>query len=147
MEKTALVPYSAQDMYDLVCDIESYPRFLPWCTGAQVDAREEQCVTATIHLAKSGVQQSFTTRNTLETGRCIVMDLVRGPFKRLQGVWRFDPLQAEGCKVSFKLDFEFSNFAMRLALGKVFGQIADSLVDAFCQEARDRYGERGPHPG
>jgi ribosome-associated toxin RatA of RatAB toxin-antitoxin module len=147
MEKSALVPYSAQDMYDLVCDIESYPRFLPWCTRASVDERGAEGVTATIHLAKSGIQQSFTTRNTLETGRCIVMNLVRGPFKRLQGVWRFEPLQADGCKVSLKLDFEFSNLAVKLALGKVFGQIADSLVDAFCQEARNRYGERQPHPG
>ena len=144
MEKSALVPYSAQDMYDLVCDIESYPRFLPWCTRASVDERMQDGVTATIQLSKNGIQQSFTTHNSLEIGRSIVMNLVRGPFKHLQGIWRFDPLQADGCKVSLKLTFEFSNLAVKLALGRVFGQITDSLVDAFCQEARNRYGERQP---
>ena len=140
MHKSALVPYSAGEMYALVNDIESYPRFLPWCTGATVESHEGNRLTATVQLSKGRITQAFTTLNTLEPHHSITMDLVRGPFKRLKGVWRFQALGNQGCRVSLDMEFEFNSRAVQFAFGRIFNQITDSLVDAFCQEATVRYG-------
>ena len=140
MHKSAIVPFSASDMYALVNDVESYPRFLPWCTRADVESHEGNRITATVFLSKGRISQSFTTLNTLEPHHRVTMDLVRGPFKRLKGIWQFQPLGDEGCRVSLDMEFEFNSRAVQFAFGRVFNQITDSLVDAFCKEAAVRYG-------
>jgi ribosome-associated toxin RatA of RatAB toxin-antitoxin module len=141
MHKSALVPYSASEMFALVNDIESYPRFLPWCTGATVESRDGNRLTASVQVRKGRVSQAFTTLNILEPHQSITMSLVRGPFKHLKGVWRFQPLGSEGCRVTLDMEFEFNSRAVQFAFGRIFSQITDSLVDAFCQEATVRYGQ------
>lgn len=140
--KSALVPYSAMDMFMLVDDIASYPAFLPWCRDAKVLARSEDEVRATIELAKGAVHKSFTTLNRLQKGKMIEMRLVEGPFHHLEGFWRFDALQDTACKVSLDLDFEFSNRMVKMVVGPVFNQIANTLVDSFCKRADGVYGNR-----
>ncbi|UCE89381.1 MAG: type II toxin-antitoxin system RatA family toxin [Pseudomonadota bacterium] len=138
--RQALVPYEAEQMYRLVDNIEAYAEFLPWCSSATVLSRAAEQVEASIQIEHSGLKKSFTTRNTLEPGTAISMQLVEGPFKHLHGVWRFHALGAEGCKVSLKLEFEFSSKLLGMTFGKVFNHIAGNLVDAFIQRAGDVYG-------
>lgn len=142
IRKSALVPYSADAMYGLVADVERYGEFLPWCGGARILAQAGDTLTASVAIAYRGVHKSFTTRNRLEPGRCMEMQLVDGPFRRLHGYWRFDPLDAEACKVSLELDFDFSNRILGMMIGPVFESIANSLVDSFRSRAEALYGRR-----
>lgn len=142
IHKSALVPYGADEMYALVADIESYGKFLPWCGGARIVARDDNSVTAAIDIAYQGVRKTFTTRNRLEPGRVMEMQLVDGPFKSLQGLWRFEELEERACKVSLHLEFEFSNRLLAFAVGPVFSSIANSLVESFQLRAVEVYGRR-----
>ena len=98
IHKSALVPYAADEMYGLVADIESYGKFLPWCGGSRIVSRDADSVTAAIEIAYRGVHKTFTTRNRLEPGRVMELQLVDGPFKFLQGHWRFEALDDKACK-------------------------------------------------
>lgn len=141
ISKSALVPYSAGEMYALVDDIASYADFLPWCRSATVHERRKDEVRASIEVARGPVQKSFTTLNRMQPDKMIEMRLVEGPFRHLEGFWRFDALSETASKVSLDMTFEFSSRAMNLAFGSVFSQIANSLVDAFCKRAEQVYGK------
>jgi len=136
------VPYSAAEMYALVNDVESYPQFLPWCRSSRVLSRNEDEVRATIELARGAIQKSFTTCNRLQKDKMIEIRLVEGPFHHLEGFWRFDALDEKASRVSLDLDFDFSSRILSLALGPVFGQIANTLVDSFQKRAVQVYGKR-----
>ena len=140
IHKSALVPYSAEQMYTLVDDIPAYPEFLPWCSGSKEITRCEDEVEASLDIAHSGVHKSFTTRNRLEINKTIEMQLVEGPFKHLHGIWRFEPLGDAGSKVMLDLEFEFSSKLLGMTFGPLFSKIASSLVDAFIQRAQKVYG-------
>ena len=142
VKKSALVLYSAAEMYALVEDIEAYPRFLPWCRSTQVLSRNEDEVRATIEMVKGGVHKSFTTCNRMQNHKMIDIRLLEGPFKRLEGYWRFEPLRADASKVSLDMEFEFASPLLRVAVEPVFKQLANSLVDAFCKRAVELYGKR-----
>jgi len=137
INRSALVPYTSDQMYELVDDINRYAEFLPWCTESTELERSEDEVTATIKLAKGSLNKSFTTRNLLQKGKMIEMRLVNGPFKHLQGFWRFDRLSDTACKVSLDLDYEFSSKLVALAIGPVFNQVANTLVEAFVNRAKE----------
>lgn len=146
VHRNALVPYSPQQMFALVADVESYPRFLPWCSRATVHARDGDAIRASIEMARGPVRKTFTTRNTMTEGRQICVDLVDGPFRRLRGEWRFEPLRDSGCRVSLDLEFEFSNRLVQGVIGPLFNEIANSLVDAFCKRAVSLYDGRNGTP-
>ena len=141
IQRQALVPYNPAQMFALVNDIDAYPKFLQWCSGAEVLSRTESLVEASLHISHSGLNKAFTTRNTLQADQRIEMTLVEGPFKKLHGIWLFEPLGEKGCKVSLNLEFEFSNKLLGMTLGPVFSKIANTLVDAFTQRASRVYGE------
>ncbi len=143
VRKSALVPYSAGQMFDLVNGVEHYPEFLPWCSAVRVLARNAHSVKATVSLAKGSLRQSFTTQNAMEAGRRIEMRLIEGPFKHLHGLWLFHPLDEAGCEIVLSMQYEFSNGILALAFGHAFDQVANTLVDAFCKRARDLYGTSG----
>lgn len=142
IHRSALVPYSSAEMYSLVNDIDSYPQFLPWCKSARVLSRDDDQVRASLELARGGFEKAFTTCNRLQKNKMIEMRLVEGPFRHLEGFWRFEPLGEQACKVSLDMDFEFANKLVGLALGSLFNQIANTLVDSFCKRAIDVYGHR-----
>jgi len=143
IHKSALVLYSTADMYALVSDIEAYPRFLPWCRTTEILSRHGDELRVRIDmLLKGGVRKTFTTRNRLQPDERIEIHLLDGPFLKLEGLWRFEPLRADACKVSLDMDFEFSSSVLRATIGPVFKQIANSMVDAFCKRAVDLYGRR-----
>jgi len=142
INKSALVPYTPAEMFALVDDIESYADFLPWCQQSRVISRSEDEVRATIALSKGGVEKAFTTCNRNQKNKMIEMRLLEGPFKHLEGFWRFDALGDAGCKVSLDLEFEFSSRMLGMVVGPVFSQVANSLVDSFQKRAVDVYGKR-----
>jgi ribosome-associated toxin RatA of RatAB toxin-antitoxin module len=140
VNKSALVTYAAADMYALVNDVERYPEFLPWCCGARVLSRTDTEMRASLDLSRSGFHKTFTTHNRLEQGRAITMTLVDGPFRHLEGRWRFQDLDHEGSKVMLDMEFEFSGMLLDLMAGPVFHEICNSLVDAFVQRAKAVHG-------
>lgn len=142
ISRSALVPYSAEEMFDLVADVGAYQDFLPWCGGSEVLERGDDELHGRIIIAKAGFERSFTTLNRFQRGKMMEMRLVEGPFRHLEGFWRFQPLREDACKVSLDLEFEFSNALVGMAFGKIFVQIANTLVDAFVTRAEDVYGKR-----
>lgn len=140
IERSALVSYSAEQMYQLVNDIAAYPQFMDGCDGAEILAAGDGWLEARLDLSMAGMRQSFTTRNTLVAPESVHMALVSGPFQALEGDWRFTPLTASACKVSFELRFEFANKMLALAAGKWFEKIASRQVDALTQRAQVVYG-------
>lgn len=135
----ALMPYSARQMFDVVNAVAEYPSFLPWCASSKIVSQTETSMEASILMKKGKLNHSFTTRNTLITGELIHMNLLNGPFKSLSGDWIFSPLRDNNCKIELKLEFEFSSKIIAMLIGPVFTQIANSLVDAFCQRAHQLY--------
>lgn len=140
VERSALVKYTPAQMFALVADVASYPKFLPWCSGATVQAVGEHEVIATVDIARSVLQSRFTTRNRHIPDSAISMTLEQGPFRVLQGQWRFTPISTAGSKIVFHVDFEFNNRLMALALDAAFESICASLVSAFVARARAVYG-------
>lgn len=140
ISKSALVAYTPEQMFQLVDNIEAYPDFLPWCGKATEIERDEKNVEASLLISHSGLNKSFTTKNSNTMFEKIEMRLVDGPFKNLDGVWIFEPLGDAACKVSLNLEFEFSSKLISASLGPVFSKIANSLVDAFIKRADTVYG-------
>ena len=142
VQKSALVPYSARDMFTLVADVQRYPEFLPWCRSASRREIGDGSNIATIEMAKGPLHKSFTTRNQFFDGERIEIRLVDGPFRRLDGIWRFEPRGESGCRVELDLEFDFSSRLLSGLVGPVFHEIANSMVDAFCRRAASAYGRR-----
>ncbi len=140
--KSVLVPYSSIEMFELVDKVEEYPQFLPWCGGTELLMRDETITEATIHISYLHVKQHFTTQNTKTPGEEMLIRLKSGPFRKLEGYWRFKSLAESACKVEFVLHYEFSSGLLEKALGPVFGLVTNGLVDAFVHRAERVYGER-----
>ena len=142
VHRSVLVEFSADQMFALVDNIESYRQFLPWCSGTQIVSREPGRVVASIQVHFGGIRQQFTTENATSSGDRIRIKLVSGPFRRLEGEWRFLQLGEHASKVSLSLEYDFSSALLGKVLGPVFHQITDSLVDAFVRRAESVYGDR-----
>jgi len=136
VKRSALLPYSAEKMFDLVADVERYPEFLPWCTAATVLARDGEDVTAQLALARGRASARFTTRNRLVRAQFLEMNLLEGPFRSLEGRWDFVPIGDAGCRVELAIRFETQGSLAGIVLGPVFEGICNQLVDAFAQRAR-----------
>lgn len=140
VERSALVEYSAQQMFDLVNDIESYPDYMDDCVGAQVLQRGPGWLEARLELHKAGFTQSFVTRNSLQPPTRMTMSLVEGPFSRLEGHWTFSAIEGGGCRVGFELEFDMKSRLLGMAVGKFFETAACKQVDALCRRAQSVYG-------
>ncbi|MDO9321241.1 MAG: type II toxin-antitoxin system RatA family toxin [Pseudomonas sp.] len=138
--RSALLPYPAQTLYDLVNDVARYPEFLPWCSATEVLEVSEVQMLARLVVAKGGLSQRFVTRNQLLSGQRIEMNLEEGPFSQLHGVWEFKALGASACKISLDLAFDYAGPLVRATLGPLFNQASNTLVDAFCQRVKQLYG-------
>jgi ribosome-associated toxin RatA of RatAB toxin-antitoxin module len=132
--RSILVPHGAAKMYALVNDVPSYPKFLPWCGGAEILEQTDTHMKARVAIAYLGIHQSFTTHNTLEHDEKIDLTLVSGPFSKLTGQWRFTQLGDVGCKVEFELNYAFEGVIGAL-VAPVFDRIAATFVDAFVKRA------------
>src|SRR2546426_899121 len=141
IQRSSIVPHTAEEMYQLVNAIEDYPQFIPWCHSTEVHSRDEDEVRATLHFEGGGLRKSFTTCNRLQKNKMIEIRLIHGPFRNLEGFWRFNPQSDESCLVMLDLEFELSSRLFGLAFGAVFHQVANTLVDAFCTRAQEVYRE------
>lgn len=139
IERSAIVPFSAEKMFKLVDDIAAYPSFLPWCKSTTIYSREAAAVKASIQISKAGINKSFTTCNINDHYKTIELNLVEGPFKSLKGRWRFDALKSNASKVSLEIEFEFSSKFLSMTIGPVFSQICNTLVNSFVTRAQDVY--------
>ena len=142
ISRSAIVPYSAGEMFRLVADIPSYSQFLPWCGGARILEHGEDSVIAAIDITYGSIHKTFTTRNLLQTDKMMELHLLDGPFKYLHGYWRFTPLGDTGCRIALDLDFEVANRVLGLVLTPAFTNIANQMVDRFHQRATKLYGTR-----
>lgn len=140
IRRSAMVKYSPAQMFDLVNEVEAYPKRFPWCVGAEILERRDDALVARLDLKFAGFRQSFTTRNTVDRPRQLHMSLVDGPFRSLDGVWDFTALGDVGCKIEFALDFDYAGKLGGSALKLGFQGLAGRMVDDFCREAGRVYG-------
>ncbi len=140
IDRSALLPYTAEQLFMLVDDIESYPHYMDGCVAAEVFLRTPAVVEARLDLAKGGVRQSFSTRNYLTAPESIELELLEGPFQRFTGRWRFKALGERACKVSLQLEFSIDNALVGLAMARLFDNVTDKLVEAVSRRARAVYG-------
>ncbi|MBC8493708.1 MAG: type II toxin-antitoxin system RatA family toxin [Candidatus Thioglobus sp.] len=139
LSKSALVPYSAEQMYQLVNQVDEYPKFLNWCSNASILKQTTEQITASVEINKAGLKQSFTTINTLTPNQRIDMQLKEGLFKQLTGAWVFTKLNDEACKVELNLNFSFSSKVVDMAISPIFTSIANSQLEAFIARAKAVY--------
>ena len=139
VNRSALVPYSAAQMYELVKDVEAYPAFLPWCNYAEVHIRETEFIEASLELRRANISKRFRTRNHLRENEFLGIELVGGPFRHMSGGWTFRQLGDVGCKVELTLDFEFESKATDAVFGRFFEHTCNALVDSFTQQAAKIY--------
>jgi ribosome-associated toxin RatA of RatAB toxin-antitoxin module len=142
IKKSVLVPYSAAQMFELVDRVEDYPKFLPWCAGAQVLETHPGGKTARLDIDYHGVKAHWTTENANTPDVTIVVTLKDGPFRHLHGEWRFKALRADACKVEFDLAYEFATGVLDKVIGPVFSRIANTFIDAFVRRAEQVYGRK-----
>lgn len=136
IRKSVLVEQPAEEMFRLVDRVEDYPAFLPWCGGAELLARDETLTRARLHIAYHGARAHFATENWKEPPHYMSIRLIEGPFRHMDGSWRFTPLGASACKIEFQLHYEFSSKLLEKLLGPVFHRITNTLVDAFVKRAQ-----------
>ncbi len=143
VKRSALVPYTAEQMFALVEDIERYPQFLPWVAAAQLLERSPSELVGRLEMHRAGMREIFTTRNVLTPHREITLALVAGPFRTLAGRWSFEPIgEDRGTRVSLSIRFEFANPMLSLLLSRSFERSCNELVDAFVARARAVYGTK-----
>ncbi|QMU61266.1 MAG: ubiquinone-binding protein [Gammaproteobacteria bacterium] len=140
VQRSALLPYSAAQIFKLVNDVDSYPEFVPWCVQCTVHSDSGNEKQATMSFAKRGINASVTTCNELEIDKKITMRLLKGPFKHLVGTWVFYELDKHSCKVELDMQYSFSNRLYALTFGPIFNQVANKLVSAFTERAQQLYG-------
>ena len=141
VNKSLVVPYSAEQMYELINGIESYPEFLPWCTATEIHSRNATALKATLHLAKGPLSHSITTINTMQPNQHIAMEYIAGPFRTCTGAWRFVPINdTKNCQVIFTMEYQFINKLSAIAIEPIFNPITNTLIDGFYARARQIYG-------
>lgn len=152
IQRQALVPFTPQAMFDLVADVERYPKFLPWCGSSEILRLRDNGVDARLHLRFKGIQQSFSTRNHHQPPGLIRIELLDGPFERLEGAWHFDAIgapstrqdgplgdQLQGTKVSLRLDYQMKSGLLAKLFSPAFDIVAGQMMDAFLARADQVY--------
>lgn len=140
IHKQAILPFSQEQMFDLVNDVDGYPQFVPYCSSVELLASSEEQIEARVGLKKGLLSQSFVTKNALERPHKMIMHLQEGPFKQFSGEWFFHALDEKACKVELIVEFELTSKLGGLMLPSVFEKAAGQIVDAFCQRAKEVYG-------
>lgn len=140
VERSALLPYSAHQLFTLVNDVTKYPEFLPWCNKTDLLEETQTSMRARLYISKGPIQQSFVTRNVMVPDQSIEINLEEGPFKQLQGLWTFNMLNDSACKINLTMDFDYNSILIKATLGPLFNKAASTMVDVFCQRAKQLYG-------
>jgi len=135
IKKNAIVPHSNAKIFELVDRVEDYPDFLPWCGDTKVIARTDKITRATILINYKGIKQSFTTENVKIYPEQMLIKLIDGPFKKLEGRWQFIEIEAGACRIDLELHYEFSNIILDKLISPVFNMIANTFIDNFVDQA------------
>jgi ribosome-associated toxin RatA of RatAB toxin-antitoxin module len=143
IKRTALVTFTPEQMFDLVVDVERYHEFLPWVAGAEVHDKTDSHLQASLTMERAGMRQTFTTRNEMQRPDWMSLDLLNGPFKRLEGLWTFTAIGGSGTKVVLDMKFEFANPVASMLFGRAFEHSVGELIDAFVARARTAYPSSG----
>ncbi len=139
IRRSALMSFSASQMYQLVNDIDAYQNFLPGCIGSRVIQSSDHEMIAAMDIEKAGIIKTITTRNTLLDNQSINMQLVHGPFHKLMGEWHFIPVSHKACQVDLELYFEFTNTIIEILFCNYFKELAGNMVQIFQQQAQKVY--------
>ena len=140
IKRSALLPYQARQLFELVNDVEAYPNYMDGCVGASILHREEALMEARLDLARGGIAQSFSTRNRMIDAKQITLELLDGPFDYFEGLWEFRALGDSACKMSLNLDFNVNSTVLGAAASRLFEKVTNNLVDAVSKRARQIYG-------
>ena len=140
VSRSALVPWSAEQMYALVEDVEQYPSFLPWCAGAELHSKDAESLEASLSFQRRGISKTFRTRNELWPGEKMTLRLVDGPFRSLVGTWQFEQLGQDGSKVELELEFEFESKVLDALFGRYLEDACNRMIESFTERARVLYG-------
>ncbi len=140
VEKSVLIERTVNQMFELVDRVEDYPKFLPWCGGTELIERTDSKTAARLHISYHGIKAHFATENDKESPKWMSIKLREGPFRHMDGLWRFIALGESACKIEFRLHYEFSNKLLEKALGPVFHHIANTFIDSFVKRAHQIYG-------
>lgn len=138
INKTAVVPYTAAQMFELINDIEKYPQFIPYCVDSKIIEQKEDEIHAMLTFAGAGIHKSFTTLNRLQPHKMVEIRLINGPFKSLEGFWSFEKVDENSCKITLNLEFELVG-VLKMIFGPIFNQVVNMLVDSFHQRAQQIY--------
>jgi ribosome-associated toxin RatA of RatAB toxin-antitoxin module len=139
VSRSALLPYTADQIYSIVTDIDAYPEFLNWCSAAEIISESDDEVMAKLSIAYGKLNLNFTTRNVMRVNNCVTMSLVEGPFSKLNGQWTIQGLNDNACKVSLEMDFKFSNILTQKLFGRIFQSVIAAQLDAFQKRAETLY--------
>ena len=142
MPSSVLLPYTQEQLFALVADIERYPEFLPWCIGARIRERQPQLIVADLIIGFKMFRERFTSRVVLDPPRKIDVAYAEGPFRYLNNHWIFERVP-EGCRIDFFVDFEFKSRLMQRVIEVLFGEAVRRMVGAFEKRARELYGTPG----
>jgi len=142
VSRSALLPYNARQMYDVIADIRSYPAFLNWCNGMEIISEDDEEVIAKLLISYGRLKFDFTTRNLMLRNKSVSIDLVEGPFSALGGQWLLQELSESACKVSLEMDFNFESRITQKLFGRVFQSVIAAQLDSFQKRAEQLYGKR-----
>lgn len=137
IKKNAIVFHSPEKMFKLVDAVENYPDFLPWCGGVEIIKRNDAVTEAQIEINYHGIKQSFTTKNSKYFPEKMIIGLVDGPFKKLEGEWRFISINASCCRIELDLNYEFKNILLEKLIAPAFNMIANTFIDSFVKQAEE----------
>ena len=140
VRKSIIVGFTCEQMYSLVSDVKSYPNFIKTCSSSRLDEIHDDGYTATLNFEYKGIKKSFSTRNTVKPYSEISMALVSGPFKDLNGLWKFIELGEQGCKIEFELTYVFSSVVVEKISAPLMKHISETMVNSFHEEAKRKYG-------
>jgi coenzyme Q-binding protein COQ10 len=138
--ETKPLPYSPEQMFDLVADVGRYQEFLPWVVATRIRERGERAILADLIVGFGPLRETFTSRVALDRPRAIDVDYVDGPLKQLHNSWKFKPDAGGGCLVDFCVDFSFRSRTFEALAGRMFGEAVRKMVAAFEARAAQLYG-------
>ncbi len=136
------LPFSCDQLYALVADIESYPQFLPWCQGARILERRPDGVTAELSVGLKALREGFISKVTFEPPKRIVVTYEKGPLSRLATTWGFEPIDQANCNVTFFVDFAIRSPLLGAVMAAFFDKAFRQMVGAFESRAQALYGEK-----
>jgi len=136
-----IVPFAPDLMFELVADVEAYPKFLPWCIGARVRDRTDQGYLADLIIGFKMLREKYSSHVHLDkTNMAIKIDYLDGPFRHLDNNWKFTQTETGGTQIEFHIDFEFRSRLLQNLIGKMFGEAVSVMVNAFEKRAHELYG-------